>query len=317
MISKVVSNLFAVLALVALGLVAAASPASAQTVLTACGSLATGNYILATNITTSGDCFVITGDNVAIDFKGHTIIGDGTGNGITDNGFRHFAGITNGKIRNFGNGIFLHGCCHGINKMDVSQNTAIGIHIGDCCSTVNAVTANDNGGDGMQLEDCCYVTTGSQAQRNGGRGIFMDGCCSFLNHVTASNNAGTGMEFFSDDYSVVDSQINQNGGEGIHIDNCCNGVTSSTVTKNVGNGIRLEDCCNLVTATKSNSNGGIGMSFPSSDDQVVMNSQAIGNTTGVALNCGSVVIGLTANKNSTANLTESGGDCTNINNKAP
>jgi hypothetical protein len=106
--------------LAALFCLTAAKTASAQTVLSACGTISSpGNYVLNTNLTTSGDCFVITASNVALDMKGHTITGDGSGNGITDDGLsRDYAIISNGKIRNFDMGINLtHGGLATFNKL--------------------------------------------------------------------------------------------------------------------------------------------------------------------------------------------------------
>ena len=51
---------------------------------------------------------MIAAANVAIDMKGKTITGNGTGAAITDNGIEYnFAIIANGKIRNFDDGIDL------------------------------------------------------------------------------------------------------------------------------------------------------------------------------------------------------------------
>jgi Right handed beta helix region len=318
-----------------------APSASAQTVLTACGTLTTGNYVLGNNITASGDCFVLADDNIAIDFKGHTLTGDGTGNGILAEGTNYHA-ISNGKIRNFEEGIEFtdDSCCHAISNMNVSNNADEGIYIDDCCSTLSDVKTNDNGDIGMELLNCCYTVTWAVALRNQGGGMLVTGCCSGVSNSIANKNGATGIEVDDCCSAVASSKSKDNAGEGIHMDGCCNqvswstavrnsshgvqvldccsSVTGSNVSRNGGDGIRADDCCSGVAESKANRNAGTGINLAlTSDDYEIVNSTANGNSTGAQVNCGSVVLGLKATGNSSGNLVEVGSNCTNLRNKAP
>src|SRR5258708_21534043 len=147
-------------------LLMASSPSRADTAVSACGPLPTaGNYFLTKNLTSSGTCITIGDEGVSLDMKGHTITGNGTGDGISDGG-GHFESmaIANGKIRNFGVGIGLDtSCCVVIRNVDSSMNTDTGILVGRCCGVLDSVTANNNGTAGGIALDCCYSLNSIQA----------------------------------------------------------------------------------------------------------------------------------------------------------
>src|SRR6267154_5446890 len=128
--------------------------ASADTAVSTCGTLSSpGNYFLTQNLTATGDCLVIAADNVAIDMKGKTISGNGTGAAIFDASIQHpFAIIRNGTIRNFQIGIDLDNSgLATISNVDSSKNVSHGIFIDRCCNTLDAITANGNGGTGILI----------------------------------------------------------------------------------------------------------------------------------------------------------------------
>ena len=78
---------YALGALAALAMLLAASTSRADTAVSACGTLSpAGNYFLTKNLTSSGTCIVIGDQGVSFDMQGHTITGNGTGDGITDGG---------------------------------------------------------------------------------------------------------------------------------------------------------------------------------------------------------------------------------------
>jgi len=64
-------------------------------------------YVLTSDITTSGDCFIITADGITLHGDGHKIIGDGTGIGVD---VISSTGVTvqNLDVSNFNFGIYLH-----------------------------------------------------------------------------------------------------------------------------------------------------------------------------------------------------------------
>jgi len=187
---------YALGALGALALLLAASPSRADTPVSACGTLSSaGNYFLTTNLTSASTCIIVAHEGVSLDMKGHTITGNGTGDGITDGGvsFASMA-IANGKIRNFDVGIGLDlSCCVVIRNVDSSNNADTGVLIGDCCSTLDSVKANNNGTVGIVASDCCYTLNNIQANNNGGGGgIVETGCCTTVANSTISGNGGAG-----------------------------------------------------------------------------------------------------------------------------
>jgi hypothetical protein len=104
--------------------------AFAATAVSSCGTIPTaGDYVLTKNLTSTGTCFVINVSGVAIDFKSHTIIGNGTGDGIDDGGtaIQNIV-IANGTINGFSRGISFQTVVPGnranvaINNMKVLNN---------------------------------------------------------------------------------------------------------------------------------------------------------------------------------------------------
>ena len=304
--------------------------AAAPTPVNACGTLSTpGNFALTKNLTASGDCLILTSNNINIDLAGHTISGDGTGRGIGGNNVLNIV-INDGKIKNFATGISLtlSGCCTGdntIQNMNVSNNTGGGILIDGCCdtisniiannnggiglknrlccSTVTNVVTNSNGGDGMDLLDCCYVVENSTANGNHGSGIFSDGCCSAINDTLASNNHADGLDLEGCCSTAVSDVTNGNGNDGVFFSGCCgdsrgnNIAANSTANKNGGDGFEFTDLRNSIANVTANKN----------------------TAHGVFMTCPATETGIAAKGNGSSNLNEdtSSGVCTALNNKAP
>src|SRR5262249_23664752 len=86
-----------------------AGASEAATGLSSCGRITTpGNYVVGNDLMTSGTCFTIQADNVAIDFQGHKLTGPGP-RGIYDDGVAHVGiVITRGTITGFISGIDLN-----------------------------------------------------------------------------------------------------------------------------------------------------------------------------------------------------------------
>jgi|GEM_PF-2224807 len=294
--------------------------ARAATGISACGTLSsTGNYFLTSNLTATGDCLVIHASNVAIDMKGKTITGNGTGAAITDNGIEYdFAIIVNGKIRNFENGIDLSDSGDAIiSNVDSSNNADDGIFINGCCDTLDSVTANSNGASGIDISSDDSSLTKIQANGNGNGGIFIAECCNLLVASTANNNTGIGVQIGQDDSFVVSSKIQHNSGVGLEmIDD--NGVIKSNTSNNGGDGMEFTDQTNQVIASKSNGNGGTGIDMTGKFG-VISGVQANKNATGVSMECRGSTASLAAQHNSTSNLvqTVSDGPCANADLKAP
>ncbi|HEY6301133.1 MAG TPA: right-handed parallel beta-helix repeat-containing protein [Candidatus Binatus sp.] len=311
---------YALATLGALALFFAASPARADTAVSACGTLSpAGNYFLTTNLTATGNCIVIGSEGVSFDMRNHTITGNGTGDGISDGG-GHFESmaIANGKIRNFSVGIGLDtSCCVVIRNVDSSKNTDTGVLVGTCCGVLDSVTANNNGTVGVMALECCYSLNNLQVNNNGaGGGIIATGCCTASANSTVSHNGGTGV--FGNDCCnfVINSKVQQNTGDGVDlITSCCNFVVGSTVALNQGDGVHLTNDDNLVSGTNASGNSGNGIFLSGTDNQIT-SSVANGNQgAGADVQCPGAITGLQAKGNAGGSLTTSGGTCTQLNNK--
>jgi hypothetical protein len=266
-----------ILALVGVTLGVAIPPASAVSLLTACGTLAVpGSYALAGDIVTKGTCFTVT-DNVGLDLRGHAVTGDGTGSGITD-GKNSLTGIiiTNGRITNFATGIDLsQSSVVTIEGMDVSNNLGTGISAFEQ-TTITRTRADGNGGDGIALK-CCNTVTSSAADRNTGNGIAIGGCCSTVSNTEATRNGRSGILVTACCSTVTQSRTYENGGDGIHTSLGINSVTGSEAHDNGGKGIVINGNTNSVANSQASTNGSDGI-FGDGCCATVARSQADGNT---------------------------------------
>jgi hypothetical protein len=104
-----------------LGAITLAPPADARepTMIKACGTISQpGSYELADNLTTTGNCLVITADFVTIDLAGFSIDGGGSYQKLTlilsgilaqpANGQLEGIAVRNGSITGFLNAVDLH-----------------------------------------------------------------------------------------------------------------------------------------------------------------------------------------------------------------
>ena len=312
---------YALGALAALAMLLAASTSRADTAVSSCMTLSSpGNYFLTKNLTSVGTCIVIGAEGVSFDMRGHTITGNGTGDGISDGGgeFESMA-IANGKIRNFSVGIGLDSsCCVVIRNVDSSKNTATGILVGECCGTIDSVTADNNGTAGIVANDCCYTLNNVQANNNGGGGgVFAggNGCCTTLSNSTVSGNGGAGVFMEGCCSFLVSSTVKGSGADGVDMNDCCNFVINSTVAGSAGKGISLIEDDNLVVGSTVFSNGGDGI-FLTNDTNQITNTSSTGNGGfGANVECPGAITGLTTKNNTSGPLNTTGGTCTQLNNK--
>ena len=295
--------------------------ASAATAVTSCGSLsAPGNYFLTKNLSASGDCLVIAANNVAIDMKGKTITGNGSGSGITDSGIQHnFAIIANGKIRNFEDGILLDNSGLAIiSNVDSSKNAGDGIFIDRCCNTLNAVTADNNGSSGIDIASDDSSLANIETNGNGGGGIFISQCCNLLVEGTANNNTGIGVQINSDDSFVVGSTMQHNTGIGLRMI-FDSGVIKVNTSNNGGDGMEFTSTVNQVIQSKSNKNVGTGIDFLNRFGVISGVQTNRNGGDGVDIVCRGSTASLTALHNTGSNFvqTNSDGPCANLNLNAP
>ena len=306
-------------------LLMASSPSHASTAVSACGTLSMpGNYFLTKNLTATGTCITVASEGVSLDMKGHTITGNGTGDGVSDGNvlFESMA-IANGKIRNFSDGIGLHkSCCVVIRNVDSSNNTGIGVLVGGCCSTLDSVTTNGNSGDGIDALECCYTLNNIQSKNNHGGGVISktNACCTTLSNSTVSGNGGVGVDMEDCCNFLVSSTVQRNKADGVDMDGggrstANNFVVNSTVALNIGTGVHLIGNDNLVTNSVASGNGSDGI-FLSTTGSQIASSQSNGNQgVGANVGCPGAITGLSTKNNNGGPLTTTGGTCTQLNNK--
>ena len=297
--------------------------ASADTAVTACGTLsAPGNYFLTKNLTAAGDCLVIAAANVAIDLKGRTISGNGTGSGITDDGLdRDYAIVANGNIHNFDTGVNLHSSGSAIiSNLNVSNNGSQGVFISECCNTLDSVTANNNL-TGIVLQSDDSSLNKIQANGNSNGGILISECCNTLVGSTVSNNTGVGVDMTGGgDSFVVASKIQKNSDIGLEMTRGDNGVISSTTSKNGGDGMDLTtNGDNMVVASKSTGNSGVGINIGAKWGIISGVTVSKNHGDGVDMDCRGSTASLKSQKNSGTNLVQTvvDGPCANVNLNAP
>ena len=295
--------------------------ASAATAVSTCGTLSSpGNYFLTKNLSASGDCLVIAADNVAIDMRGKTITGNGSGSGITDGGVEHnFAIIANGNIRKFDTGILLDNSGLAIiSNVDSSKNTSDGIFIDRCCNTLNSVTADGNGSTGIDIASDDSSLAKIETNGNGDGGLFIGSCCNLLVAGTANNNTGNGVEILSEDSFVVGATMQHNTGIGLRmiVDS---GVIKVNTSHNGGDGMEFTSTVNEVVQSKSNKNVGTGIDFLGRFGVISGVQTNRNGGDGVDMVCRGSTASLTAQHNTGTNLVQTidDGPCANVNLNAP
>lgn len=162
-------------------------------VITRCQTInVSGSYVLLRNLTATGDCLVLEVDDVTIDLDGHTITGDGTGNGIWDgDAARQNITIRNGVITNFSTGINLSDVGETpssrsvVERIRAVQNTFAGIRPGSN-SIVKDCIVSDNGNHGIFAREGSLIT-GNVVNNNNNTGILVI-CPSNLIGNTATGN---------------------------------------------------------------------------------------------------------------------------------
>ena len=166
-------------------------------VLTTCGNVGAGSHVLGNNISTTGDCFILTGNDITIDLNGFTITGDDDLNdrGIWDGGIpRENIVIRNGTIRDF--------------------NQGIEIGASDGCK-VEGITAFSNGA-GIIVGDHCHVSHNIAINnRNAGIHTGTDSTVSY--NIANNNNSGIGLNLSNVRSSIIYNTTNGNVNIGINV----------------------------------------------------------------------------------------------------
>jgi parallel beta helix pectate lyase-like protein len=284
--------------------------AFAATAVSSCRTISSpGNYVLTSNLTSTGTCLVITARGVALDFNNHTITGNGTGDGIDDGGTQFLnIVIANGTVKGFNIGINFptNGEALAINNMTVLNNTSTGIVINGFGQSLTGVKSTGNGGAGIDMTSTSNSAfTDVTVTGNGKDGILAPSSNNdnAFTNIQAQNNTGNGIELSSSNNNfVTNSLLTGNGGDGVAFLGEGNGdaiiiVTGSTAVGNAGIGFDITGTANTLANDIANNNG----------------------QGGASVICPSNVTNLSAHGNTGGNLKEdtSSGSCINLNNNAP
>ena len=295
--------------------------AASPTNIGSCTTITTpGDYVLTKNLTSIGNCLILTVSNVAIDLHKHKITGSGSGAGITDNGNNiAYIIVANGKITNFAVGIDLSTDSDQtsdlILNVNASRNKGDGIHIRGRDNNLLNVTASSNQGNGVELGDCCDSLLKVTTNGNGGNGVSFSSEDYLLN-VTSNSNSGDGVLGRSDSF-VVNSVTDKNGGNGVELKDDDDLVLSSVANGNQGDGILQTGEDSQATNTKAGKNHAAGIDFQSEFGLATSVTTNKNGGDGVLLPCPGDAVRVSAKGNAT-NLDELSMDmCTNVRNSAP
>lgn len=157
--------------------------AAAVTMITSCQSLNSGSYILANDIVASGNCFVLNGDNVTLNFAGQTVTGNGTGTAISIVPFvvLQRINIVRGTITGFANGIDF---------ASAPNTQAISVQI-------QSMRIYGVSGIGIRVANSAIV--GDNIVHTDGTGIVSVGCFnSFIQNLSEGNPLGNKVSNCSD-----------------------------------------------------------------------------------------------------------------------
>ena len=216
------------------------------------------DYTLDSDLTFSGDGFIIKKDDITVDLNDHTITGMEEGFGITIDG-RSGVTIKGGSIKNFKIGIKLHESRKiDITGNSIASNREVGINLEN--SFANDITGNSvaNNGIGIQLEWSNDNSISENSASSNGVGISLYGSQdNTLSGNTASTNSGPG-------FSLRGSHDND--------------ISGNTASSNSGAGFSLDDADrNTLGGCSATGNQRIGFSLLESNDNVLTGCTALMN----------------------------------------
>ena len=258
----------------------------AETNLTYCQNLNIENrtYYLSNTVNVAGTCFNVLADGVTLDCQGNSIIGDGTGNGISLSG-RTGVIIKNCTITNFNYGIFLQSSSDNILTDNIVSLNAGGIFL-DSKSNNNILTGNNasnNIFDGIDLNSNYNTLTDNTASSNGWIGIgIWSSSNNILTDNTVNSNAGIGiginLDYGSNNNTFTGNTVNNNHGRGfsLGVNSNNNNLTDNSINNNAKEGIYVLNSGSNIIANNNvrNNNPGIYFQFynyGSNSDNFVFN----------------------------------------------
>jgi parallel beta-helix repeat protein len=230
------------------GVLAIGESRATATAAISCGMVVTTSITASNNITNcAGDGLVVGANNITINLNGHVIDGDDSGDEGIDNlgGFDNVK-VMNGRITDFGYGVFLENGAdqNTINGLEIRSNE-FGIAISSDSDLAivkdNRVLLNTD--DGIIINGSLgHIVESNRVVQNVDNGIDAGTQNTVLKNVVA-RNGGVGILLHNDDGSTLDQNVvTGNGGIGIVLNNGATGnvVSLNRVVINTGGGILLD-----------------------------------------------------------------------------
>ena len=279
--------------------------AAFATDLSSCQTISSsGSYVLTQDISTSGTCFTIAADNVILDCAGHSMTGDGSGNGIDNTAGHGYVTVKNCIITGFNTGIYFTAASYGtISNNNATSNGNAGIYL-EYSSNYNTISNNNASSnyDGIYVSSSCSDNTinDNTFASNSGRGIvlYSNSDNTVANNTINSNDQGILLVFSSN--NIINNNIASSNRDGIWLGYSSNNNTISNnnaSSNNVGISLYSSSNNNTVANNTVNSNGGQGILIGSSSNNIISNNIASSNgDKGIYLESGS-------NNNTIANNT--------------
>jgi hypothetical protein len=237
----------------------------------ACGDTVTADRTLACGAdpVTDGGCAgdgLTVDEDVALDLGGCRITGQGGGIGVTvlDRG-----SVTNGRIVNFGIGVFGHEVA-GIARLRVDRSATTGIWAAGDESHVARNVVRDSGGIGIDAEAIQTIVSHNRVERSGACGVRAGGWRSVVSRNLVSASGDCGIRLGGEEVLADRNQVGPNAGHGIQVDH----ATSSTLLLNVsrrngGDGFHVaaDAAGNRFERNVAHDNDGFGVVDESTGDQ--------------------------------------------------
>jgi parallel beta-helix repeat protein len=206
-----------------------------------------GYYNLTRNITTNGTCFTIYSNNVTLDFKGYSLIGNGSGYGVYTDSYSNIT-IKNGFIYNFLQGIHV---CSGFKNITIINNTientnVNGIYIGSSINDKDSlVTENIIKNSYVAITS---VLNNSIITRNTiinatTNGISIGGISNNITENIIKNFSGGAGFVIGSNYSLIKDNVIQTGiSTGMFIyEGHYNNITNNSINRASSYAIEVKD----------------------------------------------------------------------------
>jgi len=196
-----------------------------------------GSYVLANDLTSIGDCLVITADFVTIDLAGFTMRG-GAGAAIVAPQGGNGIAVRNGSINHFARGVDLSSArgsiVEGLRVFGGTSNAGFGI---SATGIVKGNTAFGIFGDGITATG---TVTDNYAEGNRDAGISATG--TVRGNVATDNSEGINAGVGSTVIGNTATNNRTEGGVGISVD-CPSNLTDNTAVNNRRNLLLNGDGC--------------------------------------------------------------------------